>query len=152
MKKLFAIATGLLVCVTSFQIGAIGAPVPLIRSVITQVVVQVYDGDGLWFEDGDGNPKTLLQVRLFGINAPEYNAPGGSESKQFLRGLIQGQVARCSIEEIDGRHNRPVGICLDRRGKDLACALVWYGHAHATHPKYYPCDRSRLPPPGPPPF
>jgi endonuclease YncB( thermonuclease family) len=128
------------------------AEAPSVGATIHQIVAQVYDGDGLWFEDGDGNPKTYLQVRLFGINAPEYNAPGGSDAKQFLRGKVVGQAVRCNIVELDRRYNRPVGVCFDTAGKDIACALVWYNHAEATHPKYFPCDRSRQPPQGLPPF
>lgn len=138
-----------------FSVGTTAASVagyPPLPTAINQIVAQVYDGDGLWFEDGDGNPKTYLQVRLFGINAPEYNAPGGSEAKQFLRRMVVGQLVRCNIVELDRRYNRPVGVCYDSTGKDIACALVWYNHAEATNQKYFPCDRARQPPQGLPPF
>lgn len=119
--------------------------------VITGIVAEVYDGDGLWFEDGDGNRNTNLAVRLFGINAPEMKAPGGQAAKKFLSQRIKGRHARCAVQKIDSYH-RPVAVCADAAGKDLSCAVVWAGHAVPTEERYYPCDRRRLPPSGPPPF
>ncbi|MDZ4741574.1 MAG: hypothetical protein SGJ03_16985 [Alphaproteobacteria bacterium] len=153
MKKSFdgKFALAAIAALLGSSVAAAG-PMPLPGQVVAGQVLQVYDGDGLWFDDGDGNPKTLLQVRLFGINAQEYNSPKGVEAKQFLRARMLGQNARCNIVAIDKAHKRPVGICFNAAGGDVSCMLVWYGHAVATDQKYYPCDRSRLPPPGPPPF
>jgi len=120
--------------------------------LIPGTVKQIYDGDGLWLEDGDGNPNTFLQIRLFGINAPEWNHFGGKEAKEFLVGRIKGQHVRCTVRDIDRKYSRPVSICLDDAGNDLSCAIVWAGHAVVTNAKYVPCDRSKLPPPGPAPF
>lgn len=120
-------------------------------NVIIGIVKQVYDGDGLWLDDGDGDPKTFLEVRLFGINAPEWNHLGGQEAKKFLGGRIKGQRVRCTVQGID-RYNRPLGVCLDDSGRDLSCAVAWAGHAVVTNARYARCDRTKLPPPSPAPF
>ena len=74
--------------------------------------VQVIDGDSLRKEDTD--------IRLYGIDAPEYrqacedqNAreyPCGKQSADILRGLVRGQEVSCSSIDID-RYGRSVAVC-----------------------------------------
>lgn len=97
-------------------------------NVINGMVENVHDGDGLWLGNGDGNPKNDLAVRLFGIDAPEWNRKDGQEAKKFLAQRIRGQHVRCIVQLID-KHRRPVSICVDDAGKDLSCAIAWAGHA-----------------------
>ena len=126
--------------VSATSISVAAAPLQPIGGVIAVIVLQVYDGDGVWLDDGDGDPKTLRDVRLFGINAPEWNRPGGQEAKTFLARLIKGRLVRCQVKLIDERYHRPIAVCLSPEGRDLACAIAWAGHATVTDAAYERCD------------
>jgi micrococcal nuclease len=59
-----------------------------------------------------------LAVRLNGLAAPEWDQPGGTEARQAMMELVEGQTVRC---ELDGTrtHDRCAGVCfLD--GRDIA--------------------------------
>jgi len=58
-------------------------------------VVWVYDGDSFLLQDG----QNTLEVRLWGIDAPEYKQPCGREATKFLIGLIKGKYV--SVEKVD---------------------------------------------------
>jgi endonuclease YncB( thermonuclease family) len=74
--------------------------------------VQVVDGDSLRKGDTD--------IRLYGIDAPEYRQSCrdkhgteyscGKQSANALRGLVKGQVVSCSSVETD-RYGRAVAVC-----------------------------------------
>lgn len=93
--------------------------------------VVVVDGDSLRLKGND--------IRLYGIDAPEYRqscklANGksyqcGRDAKRFLRKLIAGQSVKCRQIDID-RYNREVAICT--AGKiELNLAMVKNGWAVA---------------------
>lgn len=44
------------------------------------------DGDDLWVEDAQG---LRVRVRLLGIDAREWNEPGGPEAKAFLQAICE---------------------------------------------------------------
>jgi endonuclease YncB( thermonuclease family) len=74
--------------------------------------VQVVDGDSLRKGDTD--------IRLYGIDAPEYRQSCtdkrgaeyscGKQSANALRGLVKGQEVSCSSVETD-RYGRAVAVC-----------------------------------------
>ena len=74
--------------------------------------VQVVDGDSLRKDDTD--------IRLYGIDAPEYRQSCrdrhgteyscGKQSANALRGLVKGQEVSCSSVETD-RYGRAVAVC-----------------------------------------
>lgn len=144
MTRITAAAAWTAILTSAIAYSATFARLPQVGSVIAGPVLQVYDGDGVWLDDGDGNPKTLRDVRLFGINAPEWNRPGGQEAKIFLAHMIKGRVVQCRVKLIDQKYHRPIAVCLDQTGRDLSCAVAWAGHAIVTDAAYEPCDRVRI--------
>ena len=58
-------------------------------------VIWVYDGDTFLLQDG----QNTLEVRLWGIDAPEYKQPCGREATKFLIRLIKGKFV--SVEKVD---------------------------------------------------
>ena len=93
--------------------------------------VQVVDGDSLRKGDTD--------IRLYGIDAPEYrqscrdktNAefPCGKQAANILRGLVNGQQVTCSSVDTD-RYGRAVSICKIKT-LDLNAEMVKQGWAVA---------------------
>lgn len=71
------------------------------------------DGDGILFGD--------VEIRLQGISAPEFNRrkkePGGKESLENLRGLVDGKWIRCELDGTTARQ-RPVAVCWVGRDRD----------------------------------
>ncbi len=62
------------------------------------------DGDTLNLEQGNG----FIELRLVGIDAPEYNQPFGTEAQAFLTQLVVGQAVMV-IGHIRDRYGRLVG-------------------------------------------
>lgn len=93
--------------------------------------VQVVDGDSLRKGDTD--------IRLHGIDAPEYRQSCmdkhgaeyscGKQSANALRGLVQGRDVSCSSVETD-RYGRAVAVC-KVGGLDINGEMVWLGWAIA---------------------
>jgi micrococcal nuclease len=80
-----------------------------------------------YVRDGDTIELGRLAVRLNGLASPEWDQPGGTEARQAMIELVEGQRVRC---ELDGSrtHDRCAGVCfLD--GLDLAEAMVQRGLA-----------------------
>jgi endonuclease YncB( thermonuclease family) len=98
--------------------------------------VQVVDGDSLRKDDTD--------IRLYGIDAPEYQQSCrdrlgseyfcGKQSANALRGLVKGQEVSCSSVETD-RYGRAVAVCkvgeLDINGEmvRLGWAVAYSRHS-----------------------
>ena len=70
--------------------------------------------------DGDSLRKGDTDIRLYGIDAPEYRQscndkhdaeyPCGKQSANALRGLVQGHEVSCTSIETD-RYGRAVSVC-----------------------------------------
>ena len=100
-------------------------------SVIAQTALaqSVLDGDMLYV----GRQK----VRLCGIDAPEWDAPGGEEATMWLRLLIAGKTVRCvpvgQGTPCDGRskarsYDGIVAQCFVGN-QDIAADMIRSGHA-----------------------
>jgi endonuclease YncB( thermonuclease family) len=93
--------------------------------------VHVIDGDSLRMGD--------VEVRLQGIDAPEYSQickdrhgskyQCGKHAASILRGLIVSQKISCTSHEMD-RYGRSVAICMSG-GQDLNADMVRLGWAVA---------------------
>lgn len=99
--------------------------------------VRGIDGDSLWLGG--------VEIRLWGINAPEWDQPGGQRAKAVLAALVaQGGALSCQSFYKD-RYGRSVSRCLMADGRDLACEIIKSGSAHdyARYSKgyYRPCER-----------
>jgi micrococcal nuclease len=80
----------------------------------------------------DGDTFTLSgqsrRIRIWGLDAPEWNHQGGSAATSTLRALIAGKRLHCVIMDID-RYGRLVAQCLLPDGLDIAEAMIRSGVA-----------------------
>ena len=93
--------------------------------------VVVLDGDSLRLKGRD--------IRLYGIDAPEYSQPCqlangkpyrcGRDARSFLRKLVRGHTVKCRNIDVD-RYDRDVAVC--KAGEtELNLAMVKNGWAVA---------------------
>ncbi|WP_243358343.1 thermonuclease family protein [Fundidesulfovibrio terrae] len=87
----------------------------------TGTVQRVHDGDTVTVDD--------VRVRLYGIDAPELDQPGGKEARQYLASLAQDRAVEVLPRDVDA-YGRTVGVLLLLPGRqDLNAAMVKAGHA-----------------------
>jgi endonuclease YncB( thermonuclease family) len=87
-------------------------------------VEAVTDGDTFDIRRPDGQ---LVTVRLWGVDAPESDQPGGKAATRAARRLIGG--ARAQVEVVDiGSYGRAVAR-VEAGGSDLGALLIRQGHA-----------------------
>lgn len=78
--------------------------------------------------DGDTIVIQKVQIRLFGIDAPEIDHPYGQKAKWALVRMCKGQKVRAEILETDA-HGRTVAKCYLEDGRDLSSEMVKQGLA-----------------------
>ena len=80
----------------------------------------------------DGDTFTLRgesrRIRVWGLDAPEWDQQGGSAATETLHGLISGKTLSCSVVDID-RYGRLVGQCFLPDGRDIAAEVIRSGAA-----------------------
>lgn len=80
----------------------------------------------------DGDTFTLSgesrRIRVWGLDAPEWDQQGGSAATATLRGLISGKTLRCGVVDID-RYGRLVAQCFLPDGRDIATEMIRSGTA-----------------------
>ncbi|WP_167851056.1 thermonuclease family protein [Tabrizicola caldifontis] len=80
----------------------------------------------------DGDTFTLSgesrRIRVWGLDAPEWDQRGGSAATAALRGLISGKRLRCAVLDID-RYGRLVAQCFLPDGRDIAAEMIRSGAA-----------------------
>ncbi|MHB9137897.1 MAG: thermonuclease family protein [Victivallaceae bacterium] len=76
----------------------------LAAETITGKVSWIYDGDSFLMQMEGGQ----VQVRIWGIDAPECKQPGGREAAKFLIGLIKDKNVSVEKVELDS-YGRIVG-------------------------------------------
>ena len=84
--------------------------------------------------DGDTLRSGQLKVRLWGIDAPESHTAAGRRATRALQRVTGGKRLNCEPVDTD-RYGRTVARCLLPDGTDIACAMVYLGHAR-DWPKY----------------
>lgn len=67
-------------------------------------------------------------IRIWGLDAPETDEPGGTTATQILTRLIAGQTLTCQIRDVD-RYSRIVGQCFLPDGRDIAAEMIALGAA-----------------------
>lgn len=90
--------------------------------VLDARVSKVLDGDTFTFK-GESR-----RIRIWGLDAPEWNQQGGSTATSALRSLISGKQLRCAVLDID-RYGRLVAQCLLTDGRDIAAEMIKSGAA-----------------------
>ena len=78
--------------------------------------------------DGDTLVIKKVQIRLFGVDAPELNHPFGNKAKWAMVALCKGQTIRAEITEKDA-YGRTVAKCYLPDGRDLSAEMVKQGMA-----------------------
>jgi len=86
------------------------------------IVLRISDGGSILVRAG--NQK--IKIRLYGIDAPELNQPGGAEAKEALRHLLWETVTITKMGT--DRYKRTVAV-VDYMGKCINLILVEQGHA-----------------------
>ena len=80
----------------------------------------------------DGDSFTLSgesrRIRVWGLDAPEWNHQGGSTATSTLRSLISGKHLRCAVLNVD-RYGRLVAQCILPNGRDIAEEMIRSGAA-----------------------
>ncbi|MFT4015222.1 MAG: thermonuclease family protein [Paracoccus sp. (in: a-proteobacteria)] len=80
----------------------------------------------------DGDTFTLSghsrRIRVWGLDAPEWNRPGGSAATAAMRSLISGKTLQCRVRDMD-RYGRYVGQCFLPDGRDIAAEMIRQGVA-----------------------
>ena len=85
-------------------------------------MTRVVDGDTFWISSADE------RVRVWDLDAPETDQPGGSQATTALAGLISGEQLTCRQRDID-RYGRIVGQCFLPDGRDVTAAMIATGTA-----------------------
>lgn len=88
----------------------------------TGTATRVVDGDTFYIISRD------TRIRVWGLDAPEVNTPGGSEATAALERLVAGQELTCRQRDID-RYGRIVGQCFLPDGRDITAAMIESGTA-----------------------
>ena len=85
-------------------------------------VTRVIDGDTFRISS------SAVRVRVWGLDAPEVDKPGGSRATAALTALIFGKKLTCQQRDID-RYGRIVGQCFLPDGRDITAAMIEGGTA-----------------------
>lgn len=126
------------------------------QTPIATFAVRAVDGDGveimndtdtpLAFRSADGKkekniaPGETVQLRLFGVDAPESDQPWGDRAKDFLNALVVGKNVTVHPRDID-KYGRPVvEVTLQENGQSVAEALAeaglaWWASDHLKDPE-----------------
>ncbi len=119
---------GLLLCLllvfTASHVKSAGTPGR--AETFTGVLVRVADGDSFMVQDGG----KLREVRLYGIDAPEWNQNYGREARNHVL-LYLNQRVECRVGGGTDAYGREVSIvysrgrCLNEELVSLGLAWVW---------------------------
>ena len=91
-------------------------------SVLEARVSKVLDGDTFTLK---GQSR---RIRVWGLDAPEWDHAGGSAATATMSGLIAGQTLRCQVLDMD-RYGRFVAQCFLPDGRDVAAEMIRAGAA-----------------------
>jgi endonuclease YncB( thermonuclease family) len=91
-------------------------------SVLEARVSKVQDGDTFTLK---GQSR---RIRVWGLDAPEWNHPGGSDATATLRQMISGETLTCQVLDMD-RYGRYVAQCFLPDGRDIAAEMIRAGVA-----------------------
>lgn len=85
-------------------------------------VTRVVDGDTLRL---DGQAQG---IRIWGLDAPERDTPGGPAATRALTELVAGRTLSCRVRDRD-HYGRAVGQCFLPDGTDVTAAMIASGTA-----------------------
>jgi endonuclease YncB( thermonuclease family) len=106
----------------------------LLVTIITGYVTRVKDGDSFLMR----SKGVIYEIRLYGVDAPEYRQKGGKAAKKALRGFISGKTIKVESTSI-GKYNRVIGkVYIGKKYVNLE--LVKNGFVH-WYQRYAPSDK-----------
>lgn len=86
------------------------------------VIVRIVDGDTFYMDGVE------TRIRLWGLDAPEKDEPGGNRATRMLREIAHGERVSCREVDTD-RYGRIVGQCFLAGGRDIAALMIESGAA-----------------------
>lgn len=119
---LFLVCSVLVLCFSSHVLA---------KKPFTAIVTKVIDGDSLEVKAG----RKTYEIRLYGIDAPEYDQPYGSKAKKLVKTTILGKRVDITPVEWD-KYHRLVAI-VERDGQSvnkrlIKSGLAWYYPRYCT--------------------
>lgn len=101
-----------LVSIFFFILTSLNFPLP--AYAWKAVVIRVVDGDTLFVapKDAKNFEQIQIDVRLYGIDAPELKQPGGQESKVALEQLVSPNSPVEIVSGENDRYDRAVGLVI----------------------------------------
>jgi endonuclease YncB( thermonuclease family) len=115
----------------------VGAWVLIEASGLNDPATRTADGRSIVVRDGDTMRVGDGDIRLDGIDAPEYRQtcktggadwPCGRDARAALANLVERQTITCE-ERARDEFGRIVALCRDDRGTDLSAAMATHGLA-----------------------
>ena len=119
-RRRFPIVLSMLVVVAVLLVQA--PAVARQGAVLEAKVSKVLDGDTFTLS-GESR-----RIRVWGLDAPEWNHRGGSAATSAMRGLISGKRLQCQVRDMD-RYGRYVAQCFLPAGRDIAAEMIRSGAA-----------------------
>ena len=108
-----------------------------LESLGAYLVVDVVDGDTLWFLDNGKKEK----LRLSQIDAPEKKQKYGMEAKNFLENLVLGKQITINFQGKKDRYGRYLGeVVLEEENINkllVRNGLAWVYDRYVTDETYY---------------
>ncbi len=103
-------------------------------------VVKIIDGDSIVVSAGTQN----IEIRLWGIDTPEYRQPFSKSAKKLTKRLLQDQTVDLLVKDID-KYGRVVAMVNMANGENVNELLVKRGYAwvHVYYCKESVCDKWR---------
>ena len=95
---------------------------PPVGAVVRGDVERVVDGDSLHIRG------IATQIRLWGLDAPEWNEKGGTAATRMLERIAGREQLDCTVIDHD-RYGRIVGRCNRTDGQDIAALMIRSGTA-----------------------
>ncbi len=110
---------------------------------IVNILFILIIGQAVWIKDGDSflmrSNGVQYEIRLYGIDAPEYKQPGGQNALKTLIKLIKNKTIKVETKGTD-RYRRLIGkVYLDDETY-INLEMVKRGQAH-WYKKYSPKDK-----------
>jgi len=119
--EIYALVAFVFVLLVLVFVNHTSAPVISTGKIIGKVRY-VVDGDSLYFHGHE------VQIRLWGVDAPEKNEAGFNSAKNALNAFANGQVLTCQIMDTD-RYGRVVARCFLKDGQEINRLMIESGAA-----------------------
>jgi len=94
------------------------------KNIHSVTVVKIIDGDSVVVNDGSKN----IEVRLWGIDTPEYRQPYSKSAKKFTKKLLENRIVDMEVKDRD-KYGRIVALLTPQNGVSANELIVKKGFA-----------------------